>query len=691
MSINTILSSDKANFQNYFPDGIVIPERANLALTQLGMDIPIIAQNTINIPLVAVVDRDSPALRVEIDGVFNDITWRNLYTAWTQYPDPAIPSTLEPNMTEDLFFGNGDPDTTYEFWLNNLVLFSEAPLGTQLSKPPIMWVIARAIENEFEYYSCRDITTYHTKFSGIEQIQTLNGAGTNYENCSFEASGIKKFGLNVSYNSGKVSAKTPTVMPVFQAGELNGFSFAGGALTSVVTAAPARVNLACASALRLDPNGGYIATTPDIPIANLTNNMAWGLSLEGQGNTGSDIYFARDYPTLAEASTIIDVGIQFETFQDNGGAVKHAYKIIDGQTDFVFYDGAASDSVTLSNFKPRIAMGQYTNGSDEFFILMRRGNERNNTSQYIFEIMQGTAGADIRAARCIYTARRYIDSADIRPTTMFISDNIAGNNFTLNKYLQRGVDSNQEGENPFDYEGGNIGTFKLSPASDAVFYDEPTNRDFWNKLGFFFATTGQENVSDTMNFKISTDGTKLNKTLTWSQGGQLADNSYLSNTDYFIGKTQLNEIYEYSIIEAQWKAITRNALSDLPKYLNVYITNQDIKSYSGSANFAGIAFTQQGEDRQLALVPFETDTNEDSGLARIRYESFNPYYRPLNNPVSYKINDLMIEISTHDPVTNTRYEIKQIAGILKMCINITKSVRPNLERITRHNDLVPII
>ncbi len=686
MSINAVLTSDKANFQNYFPDGIVIPERANMALTKLGMDIPVIAQNTVNIPLVP--DPTLEMIRVEIDGIVHNITWREFYTAWTQYPDPAAVGTLEPAMTENNFFGIAGTDS-YQFWTNNSIIFDSAA-GTPQSKPPFTWCLARAIENKFQFYSCRDITEYETHYSGIQDGQTITGNAVVYDNSSFRATSIKRYGLNVSYNSSKISNSAFTAAPAFSATELNGFGFAGNLLTSTVTAAPARVNMAVNNDMIIDPNGGYVSVRPNIPAANAGFNMAFGLSLEGQGSSADDEYNVRNFTTLPEATTCLDIGVQFETFTDNAGALKHVYKIIDGQKEFVYYDGAAAANLTLSNFKPNTALVKFDNDADRFYILMRRGDNKNNTNQFIFEVLHGTDGEQAAQAKVVYTATRYLDNADIIPTPIFFSDNVAGNIFQTPRYIEREADSRQEGSAEFSYRGGNIGTFKLSPAT-TTFYDDASSKEFWGKIGFMFNTTGQDNVDNTMNFKISTDGTQLNKSLYWKQGGSPQEIGYFNNTDYYLGVNQIREIYFYDAGSTQWKTIATNALTDIPKYLNVYLTNQNISAYTGSANLANTAFTQQGEDRLLCLVPFDTDITSESGIAQIRYETFNPYYRPLNNPISYKMNDFIVEISVHDPNTNNRFEIKNLAGILKMGINITKSVRPNLERITRHNDLVPII
>ena len=685
MSINTVLTSDKANFQNYFPDGIVLPEKASIALTKLGMDIPIVAQNTINIPLVP--DPTLEMIRVEIDGIVHNITWREFYTAWTQYPDPNAVGTLEPAMTENNFFGITGTDT-YQFWSNNSVIFDTG--ANQQSKPPLTWCLARAIENKFQYYSCRDLTEYETHFSGIPNGQTITGNGVNYINSSFKATSIKRFGLNVSYNSSKISNSAFTAAPNFAATELNGFGFAGNLLTSTLTAGPARVNMAVGNGMLIDINGGYCSVRPNIPAANAGTSMAFGLSLEGQGSTADDEYNVRNFTTLADATTVIDIGVQFETFADNGGVLRHVYKIIDGQKEFVYYDGAAAANITLTNFKPNTALVKYNNDGDRFYILARRGNNKNNTNQFIFEVLQGTDGDTVAQARVVYTATRYLDNADIIPTPIFFSDNIAGNIFQTPQFIAREVDTIQESITQFSYRGGNIGTFKLSP-STTTFYDDPSSKEFWGRLGFMFNTTGQENVDNTMNFKISTDGTQLNKSLYWTQGGSPKEVGYFNNTNYYLGANQLSSIYFYDAGSTQWKTIVGNSLTDLPKYLNVYLTNQDIKAYTGSANLANIAFNQQGEDRLLCLVPFDTDLTSESGIGQIRYETFNPYYRPLNNPISFKINDLIVEVSVHDPNTNRRFEIKNIAGILKMAITIKKGIRPNLQKITRHNDLVPII
>ena len=688
MSINAILTADKANFQNYFPDGIVLPEKSNIALTKLGMDIPVIAQNTLSVPQK--VDTTDFMLRVEIDGIVHNITWAEFYAAFRQYPDPNNVSTLEPNMTEDIFYDrNLTLNGTYQFWLNNSMVFSTGV--ATLSKPPITWCIARAIENKFQFYSCRDITEYETHYSGIDTEQSMIGVGgVDYFSSFFNATSIKRFGLNVSYNSSKRSNSAPEDSPAFDATELNGFGFAGNLLTSTVTAAPARINMAVNNGMIIDPNGGFVSVKPNIPVGNAGNNMAFGLSLEGQGSSVNDEYNVRNFTTLAEATTCIDIGVQFETFTDNGGAIRHVYKIIDGQKEFVYYDGAAAANVTLSQFKPNTALVKFDNNNDRFYILMRRGNNKNNTNQFIFEVLHGTDGDTISQARTVYTATRYLDNADIIPTPIFFSDNVAGNIFSTPQYISVGTDSNQEATQQFGYSGGNIGTFKISAITDnlTLLGDE---RDFFGRLGFFNNTTGQGAVPDTVNFKISTEGTQLNKSLYWYPGGSSKEMTYFNNTDYYLGKTRLDQIYFYDTPTESWRTIQNNALTDIPKYLNVFLVNQDIRSFSGSANLTGIAFNQTGEDRLLAIVPFETEITSESGVAQIRYETFNPYYRPLGNPLAYKINDLIVEISCHDPNTNRRYEFDNLAGILKMAINITKGVRPNLQKITRNNDLVPII
>ena len=66
MSINVILTSDKTEFTNYFPTGITLPARSNMALTKLSTTIPMFSQSILRVPNIKVADRGDTALVVTI-------------------------------------------------------------------------------------------------------------------------------------------------------------------------------------------------------------------------------------------------------------------------------------------------------------------------------------------------------------------------------------------------------------------------------------------------------------------------------------------------------------------------------------------------------------------------------------------------------------------------------------------------
>ena len=86
MSINTVLTSDRTQFRNYFSDGLTLPAHSNVALTKLSLEVPVFTQTSLYVPAIADADRTDNALLVTIDGIEQDITWTDLYNAFVDYP-----------------------------------------------------------------------------------------------------------------------------------------------------------------------------------------------------------------------------------------------------------------------------------------------------------------------------------------------------------------------------------------------------------------------------------------------------------------------------------------------------------------------------------------------------------------------------------------------------------------------------
>ena len=180
MSINTVLTSDRTQFRNFFSDGVTLPAHSNVALTKLSMEVPVFTQTSLYVPAILNADRTDNALLVTIDGIEKDITWRDLYNAFVDYPNVADQSEAEQDMTEDAFFSG-----TYPFFINN-DLYLSTDGNTFQSKCPPLYMLARAIEEKYQFYRLNNVSEYSDSYSGVPDNQTLTaayaGGAVNYTN-----------------------------------------------------------------------------------------------------------------------------------------------------------------------------------------------------------------------------------------------------------------------------------------------------------------------------------------------------------------------------------------------------------------------------------------------------------------------------------------------------------------------------
>ena len=102
--------------------------------------------------------------------------------------------------------------------------------------------------------------------------------------------------------------------------------------------------------------------------------------------------------------------------------------------------------------------------------------------------------------------------------------------------------------------------------------------------------------------------------------------------------------------------------------------------------------TTTGEDRLVGTIPIVIEDTTVASNLEIQYETYNPYYRPINNPDNYAINEFIVEISYKDFNTDQRKIIEDINGILKVELNIKRGADLNVKKIMgRHDGLMPLI
>tara|TARA_R110002020_G_C16297405_1_gene772899 strand:+ start:169 stop:2199 length:2031 start_codon:yes stop_codon:yes gene_type:complete len=676
MSINTVLTSDKTQFRNYFSDGITIPSNANVALTKCTIDIPIFIQTVLKVPAILAGDRNDPFLQVNIDGIRKNITFTDFFNAVVTYPSVANFATgVERDLTIDNFYSGN-----YEFFLNNRLYLSVDGQTVNI-KPNIMWVLAKVISDRYEFYDCTDCSHYDEDYCGVPDTQSLianfAGGNVNYSQSYVRAIQPTEYKLNVAYTPGAVMAKTVTNSNFLATDRIHWtVGGAGDRLTSTVAA----VNVGYDNSSDIDLNGGYQVVTPTVVAGGIT---AWGFSLMSHGSGAGDVYVPKTYATIDLATPIIDIGIQFE---ENGGNT--LFKIIDGQ--HINYDGTSVK--VSSNFKPYDAVSAFTSANDRFAIVCRRGNIINNTYEFVFDIKMGM-GTDISTYTTIYTSNKTLSTPSIQMVPVFLSNAVANNIFNDIEYIETGADTLAQKNGLTNLTGYKFNTVEIGVGADN-YVAESEIRDFVNGMGLNYYT-GSLNTKEPYN--ISYEGTPLNKIISWKPAMNTYQDSRSLITSYWLGEITLGNIFNYSNVVNTWVVNQTRALTDLPKYLNVFLLNHTNKSYSGSfisavntqTNQSFLGFSE-GEDKVVGTVPIVVDSNI-SQILNINYEVFNPYYRPIGNPNSFITNDFIIEISYKDFRSDEKKFINDIDGLLKVELNFTKSNKQNIKRITETNELIPLI
>lgn len=691
MSINAILTSDKANFSNYFSDPIVMPSNSQVALTAACITLPYFVQNILIPPILETADeRTSLAVRVNIDGIAQDVTWREIFNAYISYGGIV---SLEPNLTEDLFFGG-----SYEIFTNNKITCTSEPPNAARDgeKPTINWALAAAIDAKYEFYAISDASTWtEPKVSwisnnrdGTVQRRTLVGPAATYNDCEFSLSNCTEIAFNVSYMPGKITAEATTDGALAVADLVNmTYTAANSFLTTTATGAQAEC-MGAGNDIDIDLNGGYIRCSPNI-VSN-AGKLWFGLSLEGRGDSDNNRYL----PINTASPTMIDVGFEFSVV---GG--QSVYRMVDGRTVYNAYDGNALVNGYSPTYYPSQSVKTFNNDTDGFALLVRRGNVISGNFQYVVDFFMGPNDEDIDEWSCVYSSKTTLNHSSIQPVPIFLgSANVAGNQLKTIKFIAMGSDTTSQGQALLDYGGGFYNTVAIQP------YTNGANRqeiNFWKSLGLNSMDTDMaagagalEDYNDGA-IKVSYSGTPLNKTISWKPNFRDGDNDGGNVSYYYIGYKAVNRFYKFSatgLLEVNSDYL----LGSLPKYLNVYLLNVPVKNYSGTypAGFSGGAGaeTETGENRIIGTIPFTypKDT-EVSNELEIFYETFNPYYRPVNNSNTYTLNDMLIEVSFKDFTNDRRITIEEVIGTIKLELNIKGGTQPNLGKATRHNDLVPII
>jgi hypothetical protein len=693
MSLNIQVVANKCEFSNEFSEGITLPANTQIALTKLGMNIPVFIQNVVRVPRIGNPDGTDPtgqrnevALVVIIDGITKQITWLDIFNAHIQYPGVAI---LEPNLTINGYYSGG-----YTYFTNNKFYLQTEPQSALRdgNLPPFTWVLAKAIENAYQFYDITDISEWKGNdcsfgaFATDDLNLTLKGRNNHvYNNCSIIICNQKSIRLNARYNPYKIMSQVPTSPGGLAGANLLNFNNQPGG--DDITGNGTGSALYVANNYSVDLNGGFIRCQPTF----VNGYMKWGFSLAGRGNGADNI----DVSAQTATSPVIDIGIHWI---DNS-----RFRIIDGIKSITTYDGNTVSTNYIEQYSTSVPINKYNNGQDYFFIQVQRGNiTSNSTSEFIFNLYQGNGAITNAFTFPIYTWKRTLQGANINPTE--IAQSSAHANIFMNlAIIQAGADSIQMRNQTSLYQSGCKGVFSVIPFTTQ---DEPDVRDFWSAYGLTTLTSNPTLTGNILldlidsNMKIvgDEDGTYLNKTLAWAPDFKDEDNTSTNLTYYWVGVNNLSKFFKYETItnsegefppgQEQWNINASQSLFELPSFLNVYVNNLDVKNYQGS--FFGLTDTQtqSGQTRLVGTVPLLIDDDSVAQDVVINYETFNSYYRPINNSNPFKINQLITEISFKSNITDQKYIIELVNGLVRVEYNIRSGSVPKEDKYTTLKPLI---
>jgi len=663
MSLNIQVVANKCEFSNEFSEGFTCPANTQVALTKCALSVPVFIQNVLKVPAIDAGIRDTNALIVNIDGIVKSITFTDLFNAYRTYEGIT---NLEPNIDIDDFYSGG-----YQFFTNNRMYYWSFPYNATRDgdKPSFSWVLGKAINDAYSFYRITDVSKWRSQDvnfglskTGSINISLIGRNNHNYDNCSIHCAKQEKISLNARYQPYDITNLTPEETRYTQPNNTN-WLLANGQLTDN---AGANYCMAVGNEYQVDVNGGFIRVQPNF----VGGVLQWGFSLAGRGLNEDGLCHSEG---IAQ-EPVIDLGIEFQATD--------CYRII---TDVVYNHNTA---VYEYVFNTSIAMNKFDNNTDYFYIQIQRGSiSSNNTNEFIFTLYQGTENlTDYDDTRAVYTWTKTMNSNDIIPTEVCISDGQAGNQLKNMAHIQQSVDSEQMRKIASKYSSGGQSVFSIQPDTDAL---NPSLLNFWASLGIHSFNKSTAFVGDILldaqesNFEITTDGTALNKTLSWPTDFKDEDDTLTNASYYWVGEKALRQFFQYTnIVEGdyvgneQWEFNSQTALSELPKSLNVYINNLDVKNFQGSFYALTDTQTQTGQTRLVSTIPFKVDDETKSQDVYVNYETFNAFYRPINNPNSFFINQLLTEISFKDAETDKKKVINLINGLVRCEYNFRSGTRP---------------
>ena len=669
MSININLVSDKPNFKNFFPEGITLPERAELVMTKANMELPVIEVIATTIPLVGTYT--DTCLTCNIDGINVILTWADLYDGYTALSAVDIDNNV---AIDDFYSGQYELFPDYRFEMED-----PTTATIRYTKLSFNKILAKALDLKYDFYNIeseeenratqaqQNVEWYGA--SGV--INTNAGSGVTF----VYGNVMEELVLKATYAPQKQITATLVDVNISAGNSIN-WGIAGNQLTSGASISQAFYN----DGEGIDTNGGWYELRVDMSGGSNASLMATGFSFNGVGDVASgDIYQA----TAVYEPEIIDVGIQFEKDAVGTGL----FKIIDGQN--------LNTTPVTPIFRPTNAKQKFQD-TDCFYLQIQRGNLYNGTNEFVVNIYQGQGALGLAhsTTRRIYTSHFTLNNASVVPNLGFMCNANNGNIFSHIKHIPRTDQSIAQGSFRNDGSGGNYtGNFTLDPfLAENLATGALGGRNFfagYGLLSFDLDGTGGSNEGRAF---TSLEG--KDQTLRFSRKTNFTSGN--STNAYYIGEVAINDIYNTTnpLLGLQLQFNNPKATETLPQQLVVELENLPIKAFVGSyikpappVGLNAITATSGGERRIIGTIPFPIgDYKRGDTSVTIQYEPFNILYRPINNSNPFLLNQIETSIYYLDFDSNVKKAFNTINGHL----NIELTCRQGAKDPAINNNLRPV-
>ena len=642
------ITGNKSEFKNFITDPIILEPNSKICLNKASFAIPVWTQKYITIPGLTQAPDDERAYNmfyIDINGVDEAITWREFYTAYVaENADEGFE-----NVTEDQFF-----DGSYKFMVNNIINYFTVVGGTRVTKVQFLRVLARAINNKYNFFKIIVNNKSFEKQKGIN-LNTIFDPPSNKDKITIDGTEYSAYPTDVEmtnlsltsyYNPEEVYKSTPTnttdatKMTFFNSrfqGDDVDFNYTG-----VGAAAPeafAVFKSTGSNGYKISPNGGYWRFRVD--ISNAPAILCCGLMFMDEETK---------YTGGTSQINYNDIMVGFEF--NNGGAGYESLRIFDG----VSRDNTGAFA---NNTYPNGNFFEYDDDVDLFSIQVVRASEPSpNAYKYIVNFYQGDIndfGGDMDKMDLLYSSNFVVNNPgiDIVPiiTCSQTGGSAAGGCKIRDNHIVEQSQQDRDLAKTSNIETANV--FQIQPnLLDDIGneYLTETGIDFYNGLGFF--------CDDVNQISLSNSRDPLTKTLTQPIGAV--------EKRYFIGINKITDIFKNNHHRIE---INDNVAGlYIPRQIECSMINLSHTPNVGSYIEGDIQYNENDINKVVSYINTDAEyfNAENNTHLEYVYEAFNLVFRKLNNRDKLPLNSFNIKLGYKDFFDNVEKKINQLIGVLKL-------------------------